>query len=140
MKESVLPPSPLANHGRPLLTIAIPTVNRLELFKRALASALAQSIPVEIIVSDNGSSDGTDNYLLSLELPRNVRRFRHASTMPVQQHGTFLVSQVRTEWLTFLSDDDSLNPQFAAHVVALIEERPDVGLVYTGCDLYFGDV
>ncbi len=32
------------------LTIVIPTLNRLALFKRALASAVAQTVPVEIIL------------------------------------------------------------------------------------------
>ena len=127
------------NSALPALTIAIPTVNRLDLLKRALASALAQTVPVEVIVSDNGSSDGTDAYLASLQLPANVRRFRHTTTMPVQRHGTFIISNVRTEWVVFLTDDDNLEPEFAAGVVQLIEERPDVALVYTGCDLYFGD-
>src|SRR6266404_2674065 len=88
-----------------LLTIAIPTVNRLQLLKQALASALAQTAPVEIIVSDNGSTDGTEAYLASLTPPPNLRLFRHASTMSVQRHGEFLVSQLQTEWVLFLSDD-----------------------------------
>src|SRR4051794_23285598 len=107
------------NSLAPVLTIAIPTVNRLELFKRALASALAQTVPVEIIVSDNGSSDGTLAYLGSLELPANVRRFRHCRTMPVQEHSWFLQSQIQTEWVVFLSDDDSLQPEFSACVLDL---------------------
>ncbi len=122
------------------MTIVIPTVNRLGLFRKALASALAQTVPVEIIVSDNGSSDGTEVVLPSLDLPANVRRFRHAPTMPVQDHGWFLISQVRTEWTVFLSDDDFLEPGFAAGVVELIDEKPDVAFVYTGCDLFYADV
>src|SRR5262245_50326509 len=57
------------------MTIVIPTLNRLELAKRALASALAQTIPVEIILSDNGSSDGTDAYFRGMSIPANVRYF-----------------------------------------------------------------
>ena len=124
----------------PTLTIAIPTVNRLALLKTALATALAQTVPVEIVVSDNGSTDGTDTYLSETAFPGNVRRFRHATTMPVQHHGAFLLSQVCTEWVVFLSDDDSLEPAFAARVEGLIRERPNVALVYTGCDIYFGNV
>ena len=124
----------------PPVTVAIPTLNRVELLKRALGSAMAQTANVDIIVSDNGSTDGTAAYLDRLALPAHVRRYRHAPTMPVQQHGSFLVSQVRTEWVVFLSDDDELAPEFAARIVELIKERPDVSLVYTGCDLHFADV
>jgi glycosyltransferase involved in cell wall biosynthesis len=44
----------------PRLTIAIPTLNRAQLLTRAIESALAQTSPdIEIIVSDNGSTDDT---------------------------------------------------------------------------------
>ncbi|SRR6266404_2737674 len=124
----------------PVLTIAIPTVNRLSLLKRALASALAQTAPVEIILSDNGSTDGTETYLASLDCPANLRLFRHTRTMPVQRHGAFLLAQARTEWVVFLSDDDYLERGFAAGVLKAIQRTPDVALVYTGCDMVFGDV
>lgn len=130
----------LINTSQPLLTIAIPTVNRLSLMKEALASALSQTVPVDVILSDNGSSDGTKEYLASLSPPANLRLFRHDSTMPVGEHGAFLVSQLRTDWVAFLSDDDTLDPAFSISVLGVIEERPDVALVYTGCDITFGDV
>lgn len=126
--------------SRTTLTIIIPTVNRLALMKKALASVLAQTAPVEVIVSDNGSSDGTEAYLPSLDLPPHVRRFRHAPTMPIQRHGGFLVSQLTTEWAVFLSDDDYVEPEFAARLLELIEEKLEVAVVYTGCDMIFGDV
>jgi glycosyltransferase involved in cell wall biosynthesis len=122
------------------LTIVIPTVNRLALLKKALASVLAQTVPVEIIVSDNGSSDGTETFLPSLDLPNNVRRFRHEPTMTVQRHGAFLVSMIDTEWTVFLSDDDFLEPEFAAGVLELDRAMPQLALIYTGCDMVFGDV
>jgi len=124
----------------PLLTIAIPTLNRLALMKEALASALAQTVAVDIILSDNGSSDGTKEYLATLSPPPNLRLFRHESTMSVQDHGTFLVSQLRTEWVVFLSDDDTIEPAFSASVLGVIKEKPDVSLVYTGCDITFGGI
>lgn len=122
------------------LTIVIPTLNRLELLKRALESVLAQTVEIEIIISDNGSSDGTAAYLDSLELPSQVRRFRHDTTMPVQEHAAFQFDQVRTPWAVFLSDDDFLEPQFAKRILALIEQQPDVKLVYTGCRMIYGDI
>jgi hypothetical protein len=127
-------------NGQPLLTIVIPTVNRLALLKRAISSALAQTVPVEIIISDNGSTDGTDTYLHALPVAENMKRFRHAQTIPVQQHAAFLLPQVETEWLVFLSDDDSLAPEFSARVIQAVKARPEVALVYTGCDLHFANV
>ncbi len=101
---------------------------------------MAQTALVDIIVSDNGSSDGTAAYLEAIDTPANLRRFRHRLTMPVQRHSAFIVSQVRTEWVVFLSDDDYLEPEFSENIMRLIEENPDVSIIYTGCRLYFSDV
>jgi hypothetical protein len=124
----------------PILTIVVPTLNRLSLLKRALDSVLAQTAKVEIIVSDNGSSDGTDDYLKALHLPPHVRLFRHDSTMPVQEHAAFQVSQVETPWVVFLSDDDYIEPAFAQNLIQLIESSNEIRLAYTGCDLIYGEV
>ncbi|PLL70465.1 hypothetical protein CWN62_29695, partial [Klebsiella pneumoniae] len=48
----------------PLVTIYIPTYNRLELLKRALNSVVNQTYKnLEIIVVDDNSSDGTQEFL-----------------------------------------------------------------------------
>ncbi len=124
----------------PTLTIVVPTLNRLSLLKRALDSALSQTAQVEIIVSDNGSSDGTDEYLKALQLPPNVRLFRHDSTMPVHEHAAFQVSQIKTPWAVFLSDDDYIEPGFAQNLGQLVESNAEIRLAYTGCDLIYAEV
>ncbi len=124
----------------PALTIAIPTIGRLALFREALASALSQTVPVDVVASDNGSSDGTQAYLATLTPAGNLRIFRHDATMPVQDHGAFILSQIRTDWVVFLSDDDKLEPGFSAAILGAIARRPEVALVYTGCDMTYADV
>ena len=119
------------------LTIVIPTLNRLALVKRALASAVAQTVPVEIILSDNGSSDGTDAYFSNMALPANVRYFHRDTTIPVQEHGVFLREQVATDWVVLLSDDDELEPEFAEESLRLISERPNVAFVYTAAYMIY---
>jgi len=47
-------------------SIVITTHNRLSWLKRAIDSALAQTETCEVIVVDDGSSDGTDDYLRNL--------------------------------------------------------------------------
>lgn len=119
------------------ITIVIPTLNRLDLAKRALASALAQTVPVEIILSDNGSTDGTNAYFSSLPLPENVHYFHRDITIPVQDHGAFLRAQVTTEWVVFLSDDDELEPAFAEECLNLIGERANLKFVYTAAYMIY---
>jgi glycosyltransferase involved in cell wall biosynthesis len=123
----------------PRLTIAIPTVNRSGLLGRAIESALAQtSSDIEIIVSDNGSTDATPA-VIGRYAGRGLRIFRHPSTMPAAKHGQFLIEQARGEFFLGLSDDDFLEPEFAAEVLALFNQHPELSFVYTGCAVHYED-
>jgi len=124
----------------PRLSIVIPTVNRSYCVGRAIESALAQTYPhIEIIVSDNGSSDGTQEVIARYDDPR-LRKYRHEETMPSALHGSFVVDQARGEFFLGLSDDDFLEPAFAERVMGLFDKYPDLALVYTGCWIHYGDV
>ena len=117
----------------PRLSIVIPTLNRAAFAMRALDSALAQtSEEIEILISDNGSTDGTAAWLAGVDDPR-LRKFHHRQTIDVQTHGNFLVAQARGEYFVGLSDDDWLAPDFAAQVLALLNRHPGLPFVYTGC-------
>ena len=123
----------------PRLTIAIPTVNRAALLGRAIESALAQtSDEVEIIVSDNGSTDETQE-VIARYATSSIRTFRHASTMSAAEHGQFLREQARGEFFLGLSDDDYLEPEFASEVLALFDRHPDLSFIYTGCAVHYDD-
>ena len=124
----------------PRLTIAIPTVNRAHLLSRAIESALAQTSPeIEIIVSDNGSTDDTQA-VIARYAGRGLRTFRHPSTISVAQHGYFLSQQARGEFFLGLSDDDYLEPGFAAEVLALFTAHPELSFAYTGCAVHYQDI
>lgn len=128
-----------SKRGTPRLTIAIPTVNRAYLLGRAIESALAQTAPeVEILVSDNGSTDGTAE-VIERYAGRGIRTFRHTSTMPASQHGRFLVEQAQGEFFVGLSDDDFLEPEFAAEILSLYDRHPELSFAYTGCAVHYED-
>jgi glycosyltransferase involved in cell wall biosynthesis len=122
------------------LTIAIPTYNRAGLLPRALESALAQtSNEVEILVSDNGSSDGTPALLETYQSDR-LRKVRRDVTVSRAEHGTLIFAQVRTEFVLVLSDDDYIEPEFAEEVLKLFDKCPELSFVYTGCMEHYDDV
>ena len=124
----------------PRLTIAIPTLNRAGLLGRAIDSALAQtSADIEIIVSDNASTDGTAE-LLRRYADRGIRVYRQANTIPASQNGAFLIGEARGEFFVGLSDDDYLEPEFAQKVLALYDRHPELSFVYTGCAVHYEDV
>ncbi len=123
----------------PRLTIGIPTLNRAPLLERAIESALAQTSPdIEILVSDNGSADETPA-VIKRYAGRGLRTFRHESTMTAARHGEFIREQARGEFYLGLSDDDFLEPEFAAEVLALFDRRPELSFIYTGCAVHYED-
>jgi glycosyltransferase involved in cell wall biosynthesis len=121
----------------PRLTIGIPTVNRAGLLARAIESALAQTSPdIEIIVSDNGSTDDTPA-VIARYAGRGLRIFRHEVTRSAAKHGQFLFEQARGEFFLGLSDDDFLEPEFSAEVLAMFDRHPELAFVYTGCAVHY---
>jgi hypothetical protein len=126
---------------RPQLTIVIPTVNRAALVGRAVESALAQTYgSVEIIVSNNGSTDETRAVLAKYEGAPRLRIVHRPATIPATDHGNLLVAESRGRFFLGLSDDDWLEPEFASRVMTLFERRPDLSFVWTGCWIHYGDV
>jgi glycosyltransferase involved in cell wall biosynthesis len=119
------------------LSIVIPTVNRARLVGRAIESALAQTSPeIEVVVSDNGSTDETPA-VIERYAARGIRTFRHPTTMPVARHGQFLLNEIRTEFVLFLSDDDYIEPSLAAGALSLFEHHPELSFLYTGCAVHY---
>jgi glycosyltransferase involved in cell wall biosynthesis len=61
------------------LTVAVAVYNERERVERALKDLLAVPFPVEVevVVVDDGSTDGTWEHLRSLVLPEHVRAIRH---------------------------------------------------------------
>lgn len=125
----------------PRLTIVIPTVNRASLVSRAIDSALAQTYPdIEIIVSNNGSTDDTravlDRYI---GIPR-LRIVHLEKTISATIHGNFLIEQARGEFFLGLSDDDWIEPRFTEKVFDLFDHRPGLSFVWTGCFIHYADI
>lgn len=122
------------------LTIAIPTLNRCQLLKRAIDSALAQTAgAIEIIVSNNGSTDRTKD-LLSGYADQRLRVFHRDETIDACSHGNFLLAKTRGELFLGLSDDDYIAPDFAASIIDFFTTHPELSFAYTGCNIHYANV
>jgi glycosyltransferase involved in cell wall biosynthesis len=99
--------------SRPLISVILPTRDRMPLLRRAVTSVRAQSERhFELIVVDDGSTDGTQAYLerLAAEDAR-VRVARNA--MPLGGSGARNegVRLSRGAWIAFIDDDDEWLPR-----------------------------
>jgi glycosyltransferase involved in cell wall biosynthesis len=92
------------------VSVIIPTHDRRARLRLALRSALAQrGVDLQVIVVDDGSSDGTGALVEGLEDPR-VRLVRNEVAMgesEARNRGVFEASQA---WVAFLDDDDLWAP------------------------------
>jgi glycosyltransferase involved in cell wall biosynthesis len=120
----------------PKVTIAIPTLNRVEYLKLAIESALAQTYPnIELIVSNNASTDGTEHYLETLNDSR-LRVLHQSKSLSMLENWNACVVAASGEYFLLLSDDDLLEGNAIEALVAAYREKNDSdfspGLVYGG--------
>jgi glycosyltransferase involved in cell wall biosynthesis len=102
-------------------SIVITTYNRLELLKRAIDSALNQSLACEVVVADNASTDGTEAYVRGLEgviYRRNPSNLNHAGAVNAGAEAA------TGDWIKLLDDDDYLAPTCIEQMTAAIVRHP----------------
>lgn len=91
-----------------LVTIYIPTFNRLKLLKRALSSVLNQTYKnLDIIVIDDNSNDGTKEYLSNMAIKDNrVRYFLKDKNSGASISRNIAIREAKGYFITGLDDDD----------------------------------
>jgi glycosyltransferase involved in cell wall biosynthesis len=122
--------------NRPLVTIGIPTYNRADGYLReALADALAQTYaPLEIVVSDNASTDATPERVRAMADER-VRYVRHETNIGGNANFNACLEHARGAYFLLLHDDDRIDPDFVSSCMdAFARADPDAppGLIRTG--------
>lgn len=108
-----------------MISVVIPTRNRGEAFKRSLKSCLAQTVDVEIIVSDHASTDGTAEYVHDLNDAR-VKYFRWDDSINITWNWLLGFMQSGGDWIKYVFDDDYLEPNCCAELLAISEPHTTV--------------
>ncbi len=124
---------------KPTVTIGLPTYNRADHYLRsALDCALEQTWDgIEIIVSDNCSSDETPDVVASYSDPR-IRYFRQPTNIGPNNNFNFCVEQARGEYFLLFPDDDRIDPDMIEACMAAADGNPDIGVIRTGTRLIDG--
>ncbi|MDP1812030.1 MAG: glycosyltransferase [Sediminibacterium sp.] len=115
------------------VSIIIPTFNRLHYLREAMESVLDQTYNnIEIIICDNASSDGTEDFFRNYTNER-VRYKRHNTPVSPLDNWNSWLEISRGEIVTFLPDDDKLSPRFVEECLHKFLNNEDTNLVKTGC-------
>jgi glycosyltransferase involved in cell wall biosynthesis len=123
----------MTDHTLPLVSIGIPTYNRASSYlKDALRSAVNQTYKnIEIIISDNCSSDNTESAVKEFGDSR-IRYFRQKQNIGATNNYNFCLDQSRGEYFLLLLDDDLVDDDFVATCMDAVRARGVVGVIFTG--------
>jgi glycosyltransferase involved in cell wall biosynthesis len=116
------------NQSPLLFSVVIPTFNRAKTIERAIDSAIAQEYqPQEILVVDDGSTDGTPRVL-----EKYCERIRYISqenrgVSAARNNG---VKESRCDWIAFLDSDDYWNREHLKRIAEAIHETDGKASLY----------
>lgn len=112
-----------------LVSVVIPTFNRAYILEKSIESVLAQTYPsIELIVVDDGSTDGTRE--LVARYGDRVRYIYQTNAGLAAARNTGFAAS-RGEFLAFQDSDDLWVPWKVAAQVAVMRKDPQIGLVWT---------
>lgn len=118
-----------------LVSCIVPVFNGERFLPEAVDSLLAQRYtPLEIIVVDDGSTDGTRPLIESYG--NRIRCVRQTNAGPATARNTGIAA-AHGEFISFLDSDDLWHPDKLAFQMARFAARPDLGLCITHIQNFF---
>lgn len=119
-------------YGSTLVSVIIPTHNRVEFLKRSLASVLRQTYgELEIIIVDDASMDGTQQYITTISDERIIY-----IRLQVNQGGAVArntgILKAKGKYIGFLDDDDEWFPNKLEEQLKVFKRNGNIGAVYSG--------
>ena len=119
-----------ARTGEPLVSIVIPTFNRRRFVIDAIESCFGQThAHCQVIVVDDGSSDGTADFLRDKYGDR-ITLIEQANQGPGIARNSGIAA-ARGEFIHFLDADDQLHRRKVEIGLDIFRSRPQVAVVYT---------
>jgi len=113
------------NNRQKTWTIGIPTYNRLSFLQDALASVYKQTLECDrIIISDNGSTDGTYDYCKNLD-SRKILYIRNEKNIGAWNNWKNCLNHVKTDYFSWLQDDDILFNDFGSISLSVLKADKD---------------
>lgn len=120
--------------SNPLVTIIIPTYNRVDYLKLTLESILNQTFKdFEIIVVDDGTADNLNEQLCTQF--DNVKYIKIENSGGPAKPRNVGIRKAKGKYLAFVDDDDIWFPNKLFAQVNILENNPDFGLVHGCCEV-----
>jgi glycosyltransferase involved in cell wall biosynthesis len=113
----------------PLFTVFLPSYNGGAFLREAVGSVLAQTFCAwELIILDDGSTDGSVEWLQSLDEPR--LRVLESAHIGIVENWRRSLQIDKAVWMTFLGQDDVFDANFLETVAGLIAQHPNADVFH----------
>jgi len=123
----------------PLVSVIIPCYNQGQFVDQAVASVQEQSfVDFEIIIVNDGSTDSYTNDLLA-GYNKNHVRIIETENQGLAAARNCGIAAATGKYILPLDADDKIEPHYVEKAVAVLDQDPEIGIVYSGATL-FGDV
>ena len=116
------------------LSICIPTYNRASHLTNCLKSIirckLNSDLKFQVCVSDNHSTDGTENVVRTAQSNIDIKYHKNTSNLGIPRNFLNVVSMADGDFVWLIGDDDLLMPHAIVELYKLIDGHPDVDFFY----------
>ena len=123
----------------PLVSVAIITYNQKDFLKEAIQSVLQQDYkPIEIVVGDDCSTDGTQQMLQEYK-----KKYPEKFTIKLSSKNVGITANSNTvhfacngKYIAWLGGDDLMLPKKISKQVRFMESNPDYNISYHNLDIF----
>jgi len=124
--------------NKPIVSVVIPAYNAERFIRRSLESVLRQTYEnIEVLVSDDGSTDGTASVVKSYTDPRVRYSYQpNRGQGPARNVG---IRQAKGEYIAFLDADDYYLPEKITREVEFLQQHLEYEIVYCNALHFYSD-
>jgi glycosyltransferase involved in cell wall biosynthesis len=121
--------------GKPRVSVVLTSFNNSEYLVKSVESVLAQTMPdFELVIIDDGSSDGSWSHLTGVSDPR-VRAYRLDNNQGGAAALNYGIQEARSDLIAVINSDDEWEPTKLARQLEVLDSRPEVAAVFTGAQI-----
>ncbi|MCR4275098.1 MAG: glycosyltransferase [Candidatus Campbellbacteria bacterium] len=121
-----------------MITIVLATYNREDTLPKSLRSVLKQTHQdIEVLVVDDGSTDGTEQLMKAITDPRvrYIKLSNNSGASMVRNRG---IQEARGDYILVWDSDDELYPYALEKIISTFKQQPTVSIVSAPARILIG--
>lgn len=122
----------------PLVSIGVPVRNGAAFLEEALRHLVEQThANLEIIISDNASSDGTSDIIERFALnDTRIRVYTQSQTLTAFENFRFVFEQASGEFFMWAAHDDRHSPTYVEYLLIALQRDPGASLAFSDVSIF----